>query len=354
MNKQSSTPGFVHQVVKTLLTQRAALLGVLIVVVLAGLTALDLAGNLTGSYDADYLATALITAVPMVMLGFAQLIVILSGKGGIDLSVGAVVSLANMAFGYTYGVMELGLFASLLVTVLVGALCGAVNGTLVAHLGFPPLIATLATFYALKSLAMVLSGQRPISTRPIQELYALARPVEIPIIGASLPDVPLAIFTFLVPTVVVMWLLLNRTSYGRRAYAIGTNDEAAQWAGINTRTTRLMAYVIAGVLSSLVAVVVVAQFASARPDAGTAGSGMSLPRGPRVRQAGCRLRLHAGAGREPGGLNIHDGKGTGVLERSRSGWSGPRGKSAPTLPTRSSWRWALRARSAPPDAPSQR
>lgn len=277
MNKQSSTPGFVHQVVKTLLTQRAALLGVLIVVVLAGLTALDLAGNLTGSYDADYLATALITAVPMAMLGFAQLIVILSGKGGIDLSVGAVVSLANMAFGYTYGVMELGLFASLLVTVLVGALCGAVNGTLVAHLGFPPLIATLATFYALKSLAMVLSGQRPISTRPIQELYALARPVEIPIIGASLPDVPLAIFTFLVPTVVVMWLLLNRTSYGRRAYAIGTNDEAAQWAGINTRTTRLMAYVIAGVLSSLVAVVVVAQFASARPDAGTAGSGMSLP-----------------------------------------------------------------------------
>lgn len=277
MNKQSSTPGFAHQVVKTLLTQRAALLGVLIVVVLASLTALDLAGNLTGSYDADYLAAALITAVPMAMLGFAQLIVILSGKGGIDLSVGAVVSLASMAFGYTYGVLELGLLASLLVTVLVGALCGAVNGTLVAHLGFPPLIATLATFYALKSLAMVLSGQRPISTQPIQELYALARPVEIPIIGASLPDVPLAIFTFLVPTVVVMWLLLNRTSYGRRAYAIGTNDEAAQWAGINTKMTRLMAYVIAGILSSLVAVVVVAQFASARPDAGTAGSGMSLP-----------------------------------------------------------------------------
>jgi ribose transport system permease protein/erythritol transport system permease protein len=75
----------------------------------------------------------------------------------------------------------------------------------------------------------------------------------------------------------VVWLLLNRTTYGRRLYAIGTNDVAAQWTGIDVRRTRFTAYTAAGLISGLVAVVTVAQFASARPDAGVAGNGMALP-----------------------------------------------------------------------------
>jgi len=78
-------------------------------------------------------------------------------------------------------------------------------------------------------------------------------------------------------TAVVVWLVLNRTTYGRRLYAIGTNDVAAEWTGIDVRRSRFTAYVLAGVVSGLVAVVTVAQFASARPDAGTAGNGMALP-----------------------------------------------------------------------------
>ena len=92
-----------------------------------------------------------------------------------------------------------------------------------------------------------------------------------------MPDVPLGLFTFLLPTVLVVWLLLARTTYGRRLYAVGTNDVAGRWAGIPVRGTRFKAYVYAGLISGLVAVVTVAQFASARPDAGVSGNGMALP-----------------------------------------------------------------------------
>lgn len=75
----------------------------------------------------------------------------------------------------------------------------------------------------------------------------------------------------------MVWLLLSRTSYGRRIYAIGTNDVAARWSAINVKATRAGAYVLSGAISGLVAVVTVGQFASARPDAGVSGNGMALP-----------------------------------------------------------------------------
>jgi ribose/xylose/arabinose/galactoside ABC-type transport system permease subunit len=158
-----------------------------------------------------------------------------------------------------------------------GALCGALNGFLVAYVGFPALIATLATFYGFKSLAIVINNQSPISTPPIQALFSITKSVELPVFGAYVPDVPLGLFTFLLPTVLVVWLLLARTTYGRRLYAVGTNDVAGRWAGLPVRGTRFKAYVYAGLISGLVAVVTVAQFASARPDAGVSGNGMALP-----------------------------------------------------------------------------
>ncbi|WP_045747464.1 ABC transporter permease [Actinoplanes rectilineatus] len=264
-------------ITRLLLTQRIPLLAVLIVVVVVTFFINDAGGYLTASYDFDYMSGSLISAVPLAMLGLAELIVILSGRGGIDLSVGAIVSLSGMIFGFAYGQWGWPLWFAIIATVLFGGLCGAVNGVLVSYIGFPALIATLATFYAFKSIAIVINNQQPISTPPIQELYSLSKSVELPVIGASVPDVPLGIFTFLLPTVVAVWLLLARTAYGRRLYAIGTNDVAARWSGLPVRDTRFKAYVYAGLISGLVAVVTVAQFASARPDAGVSGSGMALP-----------------------------------------------------------------------------
>jgi ribose/xylose/arabinose/galactoside ABC-type transport system permease subunit len=265
------------RLLRVLLTQRIALLAVLIVVIVVNFMIQDAGGYLTASYDFDYMSASLINAVPLAMLGLAELLVILSGRGGIDLSVGAIVSLAGMFFGFAYGEWGWPLGLAIVATAIFGALCGAVNGLLVAYIGFPALIATLATYYAYKSLAIVINNQSPISTPPIQSLFSLTSSVELPVIGAYVPDVPLGLFTFLLPTVLVVWVLLARTTYGRRLYGVGTNDVAARWAGLPVRGTRFKAYTYAGLISGLVAVVTVAQFASARPDAGVSGNGMALP-----------------------------------------------------------------------------
>ena len=263
---------------RALLTQRIVLLAVLIVIVVVVFMLMDAGGYLTAPFDSDSMAAALINAVPLAMLGFAEMIVILSGRGGIDLSVGANVSLTSMVFGFAYGQWNWPLWTAIILAILCGGILGAVNGFLVAYIGFPALIATLATYYAYKSLAVIINNQRPISTDPIQNLYdTTAASVSLPAIGDYFPDIPVGIFLFLVPTMVIVWLLLARTTYGRRLYAVGTNDVAARWSTIDVRSSRFKAYVISGLISGLVAVVTVGQFASARPDAGTGGNGMALP-----------------------------------------------------------------------------
>lgn len=259
------------------LSERVALLSVLLVVVVGYFYLLGRQGYLVAPYDTDYLASALETLVPLCLLALAELLVIVSGRGGIDLSVGSIVSLSGMAFGAMVGLWGWSVLPALLVTVVVGAALGAVNGLLVAYLGFPALIATLATYYAFGSVALLSHDNAPISTGPIQDAHSLTQAVSVPLLGDVFPDLPLQVATFLLPVAVVVYLVVNRTSSGRRLYAIGTNDIAARFANIEVRRSRFSAYVASGVLSAVVAVVTVAQFASARPDAGSVGSGMALP-----------------------------------------------------------------------------
>lgn len=267
----------VERIWEAILTQRIVLLAVLIVIVVTWLIYLSANGYLSGSYDFDYMSASLIDAVPLALLGFAELVVIVSGRGGIDLSVGAMVSLIGMIFGFAYGKWGWPLLAAVALAVVAGAVLGAINGFLVARIGFPALIATLATYYAYRSIALVLNDQKPINSTQIQDLYSLTGSVRVPIIGDYIPDVPLGVFTFLIPVLVVLWLALGRGTFGRRLYAVGTNDVAARWAGLDVGGTRMRAYVLAGILSGLVAVYITAEFASARPDSGTSGNGLALP-----------------------------------------------------------------------------
>lgn len=263
--------------IRLVLTQRVLLVSILLMVVVVSLLALSAAGLMTGNFNFAYMAGSLINVVPLAMLAMAQLVVIVSGNGSIDLSVGSVVSLVSMVFGFAYGVWGLPLVLSILIAILAGGVLGAINGVLVAYLGFPALIATLATYYAYWSLAIVSNSQQPINSPEIQGLYATAQSIQIPGTEAFLPRIPFGLFVFLIPTAIVVWYVLNRSPYGRRLYATGTNAVAAQWSGINVAWVRMRAFIISGMISGLVAVVTVGQFASARPDAGNSGNGMALP-----------------------------------------------------------------------------
>jgi ribose/xylose/arabinose/galactoside ABC-type transport system permease subunit len=264
-------------ILRALLTQRVLLIAIFLVLVLLTMFSLDAAGMMLGSYNAAYMASSLINLVPLAMLGLAQLVVIITGRGAIDLSVGSMVSLVSMVFGFAHGVWGVPIMPSVVLAIVAGGVLGAVNGVLVAYLKFPPLIATLATYYAYWSLAIVISGQQPISTPEIQEMYNASRSVPIPGLEGVLPSIPLGILIFLLPTVLCVWYLMNRSPDGRRLYATGTNHVASEWSGVSVAGIRLRAFIISGMISGLVAVVTVSQFASARPDAGNSASGMALP-----------------------------------------------------------------------------
>jgi ribose transport system permease protein/erythritol transport system permease protein len=257
---------------RSLLVDRVALLLVLLAVLLAWFFALSAGGYLVAPYDLSYMASALESMVPLAILGLAQLLVIVSGRGGIDLSVGSMVSLAGMLFGFAYGMWGWAFLPALLLTLVAGVVLGAVNGFLVAYLRVPALIATLATYYAYSSLALISNDNAPISTRPLQQLNSITHATQLG--GLA---VPRQVFTFLLPVAVLIWLLVNRAPYGRRLYAVGTNEIAARYASLDVARARCGAYALSGLLSAVVAVVTVAQFASARPDAGTVGNGMALP-----------------------------------------------------------------------------
>ncbi|MDY2669193.1 ABC transporter permease [Schaalia hyovaginalis] len=268
------TEGALARVVRLFLTERVIALAVLLVLLVVIFMILGANGYLFAPFNVSYMASSLQSLVPVALLALAEMFVITSGYSGIDLSVGAIVSLSGLFFGYLIQIVGMPLLPAALLTVASAAVLGGINGFLVGYLRYPPLIATLATQYAYASVALVASGQSPISGDKITGSN-LTLTMNIPLTQSI--SLPIQVLTFLLPVVVVSWFLLERTAWGRSLLAVGTNDVAAAYAGQNVRGIRASAYLVSGVLSGIAAVVNVAQFASARPDAGTAGNGMALP-----------------------------------------------------------------------------
>ncbi|MDX6311460.1 MAG: rhamnose transport system permease protein [Streptomyces sp.] len=264
-------------VMRWLLTDRIALLILLLVVLLVWFHLLSVGDYLLAPFSASYLAGYLAYFVPIFLLAVGEAFVIIGGRGGIDLSVGGTVSLVSIVFGYEYAFWHWPLWLAIVAAVAGGAVLGAVNGLLIGIMRIPALIATLATSYAYTALALTTHNSAPIATTRIQDLTSMTRSVSLPLIGGPLPTVPLQMLTVFLPTAVIAWFLLHRSTYGRRLYALGTNETAARFAAISVGRVRFTAYVLSGAIAGLVAVVTVAQFASATTDAGTSGAGMTLP-----------------------------------------------------------------------------
>ncbi|MFI8993413.1 ABC transporter permease [Streptomyces sp. NPDC053542] len=164
--------------------------------------------------------------------------------GGIDLSVGAMVALATV-WATTVATQSYGLGGILLCALCVGLGCGLVNGLLVSLGGMVPFIATLAMLASARGLALQISDGRTqvVSVEPVLELGRR---------DAYLLGIPPIVLVFAVVTV-VGWLLLNRTTFGRRTVAVGGNPEAARLAGIDVRRQRLLLYLLSGLCCGIAA-----------------------------------------------------------------------------------------------------
>ena len=221
-----------------------ALLGVLFAICLVGyLTRPD--AFLTQSNISTMLRLA--SAIGVVSVGMTFVII----GGGIDLSVGSIVALASV-WATTLATQSYGPWMMILCALLVGAACGLVNGALIAYGRVVPFIPTLAMLVAARGLAERISDGQ---TQVVRET-GFTRPLRGDLIG-----IPVLIWIFLV-VVVIGWVVLERTTFGRRTLAVGGNPEAARLAGIDVRRHTALLYVIVGFCCGIAAIMVVARTTS--------------------------------------------------------------------------------------------
>ena len=178
-------------------------------------------------------------------------------SGGIDLSVGSVLALAGVLLG---SALQAGVPvpAAILAGVAAGALCGIVNGLLVAVGRLAPFIATLGMMSVARGLALLYTDGRPVSGFP-PGFRALAT--------GRLGPIPVAVLLTLA-VYLLAGFVLQRTRFGRYVYAIGGNEEATRLSGVPVRFHKTMVYVLAGAMSGLAAAVLTARLNSAQPIAG--------------------------------------------------------------------------------------
>jgi ribose/xylose/arabinose/galactoside ABC-type transport system permease subunit len=209
-------------------------------------------------------ATFVLQYLPILgVLACAQTLVIVSGGPGIDLSVGATLSLTGLAIA-ALAAAGVPVPAACLAGVLLGAGLGALNGWIIAALGAPSLMVTLGTMFLYGGLALALTGGSPIGGLP-DWFGALAQ-------GRTL-GAPNHAWLALVPVAIACHVLLTRTRFGAHVHAAGCDERAAWLAGVDVRKVRFRLYVTAGAMAALAAILTLSWFQAARPDA---GRGMEL------------------------------------------------------------------------------
>ncbi|GGP14018.1 ABC transporter permease [Nonomuraea glycinis] len=204
----------------------------------------------------DNLQTIAIAAAPFALIALGQTLVILTG--GIDLSVGSVIALSAMAAAATVKDHPERLWLSLVVAMLVGLAAGAINGFLVSKVNVPPFIATLGMLTTASGLAYVVGQGAPINGLP-QNFGEIANNQ---ILGLQIPVIVMIV------GIVALALIMKRTSYGMRVYAVGGNPVAAQIAGVKTTRILFSVYALSGLLAGLSGVMLASRVISGPPNLG--------------------------------------------------------------------------------------
>ena len=237
-------------------------LGLVIALVILCVVGIITAGDRFASTDnvVTILRLAAVTGVVAVGMTF-----VITG-GGIDLSVGAILALASV-WATTTGTQDMadsiGWIAMVFSALLVGTCAGVVNGVLIAYGKVVPFIATLAMLASARGLAEVIADRKTqiIRNQGFTDFFS-AEPAGIPVI----------VIIFAVVTA-AGWFLLNRTTFGRRTFAVGGNPEAARLAGIKVQRHTVYLYALSGLTCGIAAVMLMSRTTTG---SSTHGTGLEL------------------------------------------------------------------------------
>lgn len=201
------------------------------------------------------ISTALATFAPAALMALPMALLVIVRD--IDISVASIAGLSSVAGGLAIQAGQ-SLPVVIIVALLAGVLCGAINGFFVALLGLPALLVTLGTLALFRGLCYVLLGGTPIS--PVPDFFAALGNNNIP--GLI---VPWAIVPFLVLSVVFA-VVLHRGTVGRRIYAIGGNPDTAHYSGIHVTRIRFILFTISGVVAALAGLINIGITSQIAPD----------------------------------------------------------------------------------------
>lgn len=207
------------------------------------------------------------------LLAIGMLLVILNG--GIDLSVGSTLGLSGVVAGFLMQGIELPsagiilyppVWAVVVLTVLLGAFVGAVNGVLIAFFRVPAFVATLGMLYVARGVALLMTNG--LTYNNLGGAEALGN-TGFDWLGFNrIAGVPIGVI-ILALVALAIGLVLIRTAFGRWLYASGGNERAAELSGVPTRGVKISVYVLSGVCAAIAGLVLSSQLTSAGPTAGT-------------------------------------------------------------------------------------
>jgi ribose transport system permease protein len=186
--------------------------------------------------------------------------------GGIDLSIGTVMTLSAVMTGVFITRLGLPVPVGVLAGLATGAIAGLANGVIIARMKVPPFIATLGMLNIAKGLALVIAGLAPIYFSDAPEFNTA---VMGSILGAIIPgfDIPNMVLIFL-GSAVIASLILTKTVLGRYTFALGSNEEATRLSGVNVNAWKIAIYCLCGLFSGLAGVMIAARLNSAQPALG--------------------------------------------------------------------------------------
>jgi ribose transport system permease protein len=233
-------------------------LGLVVALMLICAAGVITAGDRFASVDNLLTVLRFASALGVVAIGMTFVIT----GGGIDLSVGAIVALCSV-WATTFATQTMATDSHWVVMVFaalaVGAGCGLVNGVVIAYGKVVPFITTLAMLAAARGLAEIISERRTqiVTVEGFKDFFA-----------ADVLGVPLLVIIFVLVSI-GGWVLLNRTTFGRRTLAVGGNPEAARLAGINVNRHTVMLYVLVGLCCGLAALMLVSRTTTGSSTHGT-------------------------------------------------------------------------------------
>jgi len=232
--------------------------GLVVALVILCLVGVATSGERFASVDNLLTILRLAAVIGVVSIGMTFVIT----GGGIDLSVGAIVALSSV-WATTLATQAIATDVHWIVMVmtalLVGTVCGTINGFLIAYGRVVAFIATLAMLAGARGVAEIIANRRTqiITVDGFGDFF-----------GGSVLGVPVLVLIF-VAVGVAGWVLLNRTTFGRRTFAVGGNAEAARLAGIKVQRHTMALYALVGLCCGIAAVMLMARTTTGSSTHGT-------------------------------------------------------------------------------------